>query len=99
MDSYLAILTSPDASREAKCLALLTLLHYERVTWARAMRYIDELGLYGDEPQPMEPVQLRNPRTGGYTLIDREAGRIVGTSDKPFDGVPIANKTKTEVAK
>ena len=42
-------------------------------------------------------VQVRNPRTGHYVKIDREAGKIIANkiSSGPFKGVPIARRRKT----
>lgn len=37
-------------------------------------------------------VQTRNPRGGCYVLIDREKGRILCHSPKPFKDVPFAVK-------
>jgi hypothetical protein len=41
-------------------------------------------------------VQTRNPRSGHYVKIDREAGRIIShkASEKPYKGVPIIRKRK-----
>ena len=37
-------------------------------------------------------VQIKNPRTGHYVKIDRDAGRILShkKSPKPYKGVPIS---------
>lgn len=32
-------------------------------------------------------VQIRNPKTGKWTLIETERGRICGSSVKPYKGV------------
>jgi hypothetical protein len=39
-------------------------------------------------------VQTKNPRSGHYVKIDREAGRIIShkSSEKPYKGVPILRK-------
>ncbi len=39
-------------------------------------------------------VQVRNPKTGRYVKIDRDAGRIIGQkkSPGPYKGVPVARK-------
>jgi len=39
-------------------------------------------------------VQAKNPRTGRYVKIDRDAGRIVShkSSPGPYKGVPVARK-------
>ena len=41
-------------------------------------------------------VQVRNPKTGHYLKIDRDAGKIVAhkKSDGPYKGVPVARKRK-----
>jgi len=41
-------------------------------------------------------VQTKNPRTGRYVKIDRDAGRIIGSkkSPGPYKKVPIARKGK-----
>lgn len=39
-------------------------------------------------------VQTKNPRTGHYVKIDREAGKIIShkSSDGPYKNVPIIRK-------
>ena len=39
-------------------------------------------------------VQVKNPRSGHYVKIDRNAGKITGhkSSSGPYKGIPIAKK-------
>ncbi len=41
-------------------------------------------------------VQVKNPRTGHYVKIDRDAGKIVShkKSEGPYKNVPVARKRK-----
>jgi hypothetical protein len=34
-------------------------------------------------------VQIRNPRTGTYTMVDRTGGEIVGHVEEPLEGVRV----------
>lgn len=37
-------------------------------------------------------VQIKNPRTKNWTLIDREQGKIVNVRKKKFNGIKIINE-------
>lgn len=37
-------------------------------------------------------VQIRNPKTGNYTKIDRKVGQIIEYSSKPFNRIPIIKR-------
>ena len=39
-------------------------------------------------------VQIKNPKTGRYVLVDRDEGRIVESREEPgpYPGVPVARK-------
>jgi hypothetical protein len=41
-------------------------------------------------------IQVKNPKTGKYVKIDRDAGRIIDhkKSEGPYQGIPIARKRK-----
>jgi hypothetical protein len=41
-------------------------------------------------------VQVRNPKTGHYVQIDRDAGKIIKhkKSEGPYKGIPIERKRK-----
>lgn len=43
-------------------------------------------------------VQVKNPRTGHYVKIDRDAGRILDykKSEGAYKGVPVARKSKRD---
>lgn len=53
-------------------------------------------GSKGEVPvtEKKDIVQAKNPRTGRYVKIDRDAGRIVShkSSPGPYKGVPVARK-------
>ncbi len=42
-------------------------------------------------------VQTKNPRSGHYVKIDRDAGKIIGhkSSKGPYKGVPVVKKSST----
>lgn len=42
-------------------------------------------------------VQVRNPKTGRYNIIDRDKGEIIMISNKPLDGVPIIGKERDDM--
>ena len=50
------------------------------------------------QPKPEPPrrnlVQIRNPKTNRYILIDRDKGQIIGRKedDGPYKGIPIAGR-------
>jgi hypothetical protein len=43
-------------------------------------------------------VQVKNPRSGHYVKVDRNAGRIVGhkSTAGPYKGVPVARKSSSK---
>jgi hypothetical protein len=43
-----------------------------------------------DEINRNRLVQVRNPRSGQWKIIDRDKGEIIGTADKAEEGIEVA---------
>ena len=55
---------------------------------------VDEI----NENRSLKLIQVQNPKSGKWKIIDREKGVIIGEGDEWLEGVTVATKSKVQEA-
>ena len=55
---------------------------------------VDEI----NENRSLKLIQVQNPKSGKWKIIDREKGEIIGEGDEWLEGVTVTTKSKVQVA-